>query len=72
MCSSDLIRFHIIFSANWYPGRTARAHPDSVQVGLNWIPLTEIRSANLYPKALKARFSADGWIEGEVYAGDVN
>lgn len=54
------------------PDGARASNPDSVQVGLNWIPLTEVRSANLYPKALKARFSADGWIEGEVYAGDVN
>lgn len=51
----------------------ARAtHPDSVQIGTDWIDLADVAELNLYPKCVRARFGADGWIEGEVYAGDAN
>lgn len=47
-------------------------HPDSVQVGTDWIDLKDVAELNLYPKRIRARFNPEGWMEGELYAGDVN
>jgi 8-oxo-dGTP diphosphatase len=44
------------------------ASPDSTQLGVCWLPLRELETANLYPKKLKtALFTRD-----RVYLGDVN
>lgn len=47
-------------------------HPDRVQVGIEWVPLTELEEIKLYPKTLRSRL-VDG-IEGKQfeYLGDVN
>lgn len=47
-------------------------HKDRAQVGIEWVPLPDLRRINLYPKALINRL-ADGIQEGTFeYLGDVN
>lgn len=46
-------------------------HPDEGQEGFEWLPLSSLEEARLYPKALRA--SIRDWREGnEVYLGDIN
>ncbi len=43
-------------------------NPDSDQLGVYWLPLSQLETANLYPKALKPALLA----RDRVYLGDVN
>lgn len=54
------------------PDASRATHPDSVQVGIEWVALKKIRSAILYPQIIRERFDENGWIPGDIYAGDVN
>ena len=50
-----------------------RRDPD--QVGVAWVPVTELHQYRFYPRALIARVQAvarDGQSPGPVYVGDVN
>lgn len=46
--------------------------PDPVQVGIEWVPLTDLVRRRVYPGAIRTRFNEDGWVDGPVYAGDIN
>lgn len=54
------------------PDSARVTHPDSVQVGTDWIELKNIADLNLYPKQIRTRFNSEEWVDGELYAGDVN
>lgn len=46
-------------------------HPDEGQEGLEWLPLSRLEEARLYPKAIRSPIR--DWREGaEVYRGDIN
>jgi 8-oxo-dGTP diphosphatase len=44
------------------------SNPDSTQLGVHWLPLRELESANFYPAKLKSALLA----RNRVYLGDVN
>lgn len=54
------------------PDPSRASKPDPVQIGIDWIPLTELASVRVYPKSICDRFDANGWIDGPYYGGDVN
>jgi 8-oxo-dGTP pyrophosphatase MutT (NUDIX family) len=45
--------------------------PDSMQVGVEWVPLDRLTATRLYPAALRPLL-ASGCADGPVYLGDVN
>ena len=45
---------------------------DKKQVGVEWIPLAELRERRFLPEVIKPYFSPDGFEPGTNYLGDVN
>jgi 8-oxo-dGTP diphosphatase len=65
--------FHQIdffFECSLEPGEIPKngSIPDTTQQSVHWLPLSELETANLYPKALKPALLA----RDRVYLGDVN
>ena len=52
--------------------KTARRELDTRQVGTEWLPLTALTKARLYPSILKKLISSTGLLKGPIYLGDVN
>ena len=45
---------------------------DKKQIGLEWIPLTQIKECRLLPDVIKSFFTANGFIAEKCYLGDIN
>lgn len=45
---------------------------DSEQFDIEWIELSELKEANIYPKVLKRVIDINGKIQSPVYIGDMN
>lgn len=45
---------------------------DKKQIGVEWIPLSDVPNSRLLPEAIKPFFSATGFNPGTHYLGDVN
>lgn len=45
---------------------------DAEQVGAEWLPLAELASLPVYPRALRTALDAQGSVAGPLYLGDVN
>lgn len=45
---------------------------DKKQVGVEWIPLSEIKTRRFLPEVIKSFFTEDGFDAGTNYLGDVN
>jgi ADP-ribose pyrophosphatase YjhB (NUDIX family) len=45
---------------------------DSMQTGVDWIPLDRLRDHRIYPSALRERIGPEGLRPGPTYLGDVN
>lgn len=45
---------------------------DKKQIGLEWIPLTEIKERRLLPEVIKSFFTPIGFIAEKCYLGDIN
>ncbi|HKK18802.1 MAG TPA: NUDIX domain-containing protein [Opitutales bacterium] len=45
---------------------------DKKQVGVEWIPLAELKDRRFLPEVIKAHFSDEGFEPGNNYLGDVN
>lgn len=45
---------------------------DKKQVGVEWIPLSELQERRFLPEVIKPFFTADGFDPGTNYLGDVN
>lgn len=45
---------------------------DKKQVGLEWIPLSNIKHARLLPEAIKSFFNPNGFLPSKSYLGDTN
>ncbi len=45
---------------------------DKKQIGIEWIPLTEIPERRLLPEVIKSAFNDSGFQPAAVYLGDVN
>ncbi len=58
------------FECSLEPGEVPKngSSPDTTQLGVHWLPLVDLETANLYPKKLKTVLSS----RGSVYLGDVN
>ena len=46
--------------------------PDTMQTGVEWIPLADFPSIRVFPARLKEFVKANGSIEGPIYMGDTN
>lgn len=45
---------------------------DKKQIGVEWIPITELENRRFLPTAIKQYFTAEGFDPGTNYLGDVN
>jgi ADP-ribose pyrophosphatase YjhB (NUDIX family) len=45
---------------------------DSMQIGVEWIDIKNIRDTRIYPGVLKELIHEDGQLDSRVYLGDVN
>jgi len=48
------------------------SNPDSSQVGIEWIPLTDLKNMRIYPKILKNVITETGVNKEKIYLGDIN
>jgi NTP pyrophosphohydrolases including oxidative damage repair enzymes len=46
--------------------------PDTMQIGVEWIELKDIKELRIYPGILRELISPEGKLQGQVYLGDVN
>ena len=52
--------------------KNVRRELDVRQTGTEWLPLTALKKARLYPSILKKLISPTGLMKGPIYLGDVN
>lgn len=69
----DVHQVELMFAATLQedPAQRATSHPDSMQIGVEWVPLMALRERRLYPSALKALLM-EPLPGGALYLGDVN
>lgn len=51
---------------------TGGPEPDDYQIGVEWVPLEQLKQVNLYPKELAKFLPVDTSHPTDVYLGDVN
>lgn len=69
--SSHFHQVELYFSAKLCgPEQGAAELPDSGQIGIEWVPLEQVRTLRIYPLALRDVFA--GQMPARIYAGDVN
>lgn len=63
----------IMFEAEIISGTPANGNePDIGQLGVEWLPLSELESYRLYPNALKVHLKNFSEFKDALYLGDVN
>ena len=62
--------FTCVLKKDSVPGNGS--NPDSAQTGVEWLPLSELKSVRIYPSALKQAIREDGTFADTVYLGAVN
>lgn len=73
-CDSDVHQIEYIFECQLIERNeiSMGSNPDSSQVGIEWIPLTDLKNIRIYPKILKNVITETGINKEKIYLGDIN
>jgi len=67
----DVHQVELMFSCKLLDGSPSMTkNKDDYQIGIEWIPLGELKNIIIYPKALKKVIHKDGTFDERVYLGD--
>ena len=66
------VEFYFKCSLKTTPDETKALKPDKVQVGIQWIDLSDIAHINIYPKSIIPVLQTLEFNKYPLYAGDVN
>jgi ADP-ribose pyrophosphatase YjhB (NUDIX family) len=67
----EIHQVELMFSCKLLDGSFKNAQMnDTYQIGVQWIPLKELKNINIYPCILKEVIHSDGTFDEKIYLGD--